>query len=206
MNKKLPALSVYFASIVSGFVIMGVELIAGRILAPYFGGGIYVWGSIITVFMLALSIGYLLGGKWSLSEPSLKKLSLLYAAGAILLLPLPFLGQPLMEALFVRIEDPRYGSLLTSFILFFPSTIVLGMIAPYAVRLLTVSTQETGMTAGKLYFVSTLGSALGTIMTSFYLVMVFTLPALFGGFIGILLVFAAVLYFMPAIDNQETTS
>lgn len=46
----------------SGFIIMSVELLGGRILAPYFGSSIYVWGSIISIFMVALSVGYLIGG------------------------------------------------------------------------------------------------------------------------------------------------
>ncbi|MGI9827797.1 hypothetical protein [Vibrio vulnificus] len=46
---------------ISGFSIMSIELLGGKVLAPYFGNSIYVWGSIITVFMVALSLGYLLG-------------------------------------------------------------------------------------------------------------------------------------------------
>ena len=63
---------------VSGFVIMSLELLGGRLLAPYFGSSIYVWGSVITVFMLALSVGYLTGGKLSLFNPSLKRFSLIF--------------------------------------------------------------------------------------------------------------------------------
>jgi hypothetical protein len=55
----------------SGFIIMSIELLGGRILAPYFGSSIYVWGSIITIFMLSLSIGYLTGGRLSISNPHL---------------------------------------------------------------------------------------------------------------------------------------
>ena len=201
-NKKLPSLTVYFASIVSGFVIMGVELLAGRMLSPYFGSSIYVWGSIITIFMLALSIGYLLGGRWSLNSPSIPKLSILYALGGMLLLPLPLFSEAIMEALFLRIEDPRYGSLVASFILFLPSTIVLGMIAPYAVRLLTISAEETGLTAGKLYFVSTLGSAFGTIITSFYLVLWFKLSEIFSYFILTLIIVSITLYFINRITES----
>ena len=72
-----------------------------------------------------------------------------------------------------HIEDPRYGSLLASLILFFVPTIVLGKISPYAVRLLVEHRDESGHVAGKLYFVSTIGSALGTLLTSFYLVLYF---------------------------------
>jgi len=184
---------VYAASVISGFVIMGIELLAGRMLSPYFGSSIYVWGSIITIFMLALSIGYLLGGRWSMHSPSLKRLALLFFVGALLLLPLFFGSESIMQWLFVRVEDPRYGSLLASMVMFLPATLVLGMVAPYAVRLLTLSSNSTGLTAGKLYFVSTFGSAAGTIATSFYLVLWFNISTIIVGFIIMLLLAAIVL-------------
>ena len=66
----------------SGFFVMAIELLSGRILAPTFGNSIYVWGAVITVFMLALATGYLAGGHWSTFSPSLRRLgALLIAAG-----------------------------------------------------------------------------------------------------------------------------
>ncbi len=156
-----------------GFSIMSIELLGGRILAPYFGSSIYVWGSLITVFMLALSIGYLLGGRFSLQNPSLKRFGALFIASALLTLPLLLAGNLLMDVVFEYVEDPRYGSLLASVVLFLLPTIALGMISPYAVRLLVDHRDESGHVAGKLYFVSTIGSALGTLLTSFYLVLYF---------------------------------
>ena len=158
---------------ISGFIIMAVELLGGRILAPYFGSSIFVWGSIITVFMLSLSLGYLIGGKLSLRNPSLKQHGLFFVLAAFLLIPLILFGNQIMEALFLIIEDPRYGSLIVSMLLFFLPTAVLGMIAPYSVRLLVMDSNRSGHVAGTLYFVSTLGSALGTLATSFYLVLWF---------------------------------
>ena len=78
-----------------------------------------------------------------------------------------------MDEVFAVVEDPRYGSLLVSALLFFLPTSILGMIAPYSVRLLVDDEQRSGQIAGILYFVSTLGSALGTLATSFYLVLYF---------------------------------
>lgn len=158
---------------VSGFIIMAIELLGGRILAPYFGSSIYVWGSIITVFMLSLSLGYLAGGRLSLHNPRLTRYGSFFLGAAVLLLPLILWSNVLMEALFLRIEDPRYGSLLVSMLLFFLPTAVMGMIAPYSVRLLVVDSERSGHVAGLLYFISTLGSALGTLATSFYLVLWF---------------------------------
>ena len=156
---------------IAGFSIMAIELLAGRILAPYFGGSVYVWGSIITIFMLALSIGYLLGGRWSLDEPNLKKFGCLFIIATFLMLPIAWMDQPVLNWLSGIIEDPRYGSLAASLVLFSLPTIFLGMISPYAIRLLIEAKEASGQTAGRLYFVSTFGSAVGTLMTSFYLVL-----------------------------------
>ena len=156
-----------------GFSIMSIELLGGRILAPYFGSSIYVCCSLITVFMLALSIGYLLGGQYSLRDPSLKRFGVLFLVSATAVLPLLLAGNELMDLVFQFVEDPRYGSLLASLSLFFVPTIALGMISPYAVRLLVEHRDQSGHIAGKLYFVSTIGSALGTLLTSFYLVLYF---------------------------------
>ena len=156
-----------------GFVIMSMELLGGRILAPYFGSGIYVWGSIISIFMLSLAIGYLLGGRLSVRAPSLQRFASIFIVGALLMYPLVLFADPVMNAIFLRVEDPRYGSLLASAFLFILPTVVLGMISPYSVRLLVECVEESGKVAGALYFTSTLGSALGTLMTSFYFVLWF---------------------------------
>ena len=157
----------------SGFIIMSIELLGGRILAPYFGSSIYVWGSIITVFMVALSVGYLLGGQLSLHKPNLARYGLFFITAAFTAIPTITFGENLMDWVFERVEDPRYGSLLAATILFFIPTAILGMIAPYSVRLLVTESHSSGKVAGGLYFVSTLGSALGTLITSFYLVLLF---------------------------------
>jgi len=172
-NSKLQTSLVMVLAFIAGFIIMSIELLGGRILAPYFGSSIYVWGSVITVFMLSLSVGYLTGGKLSLHNPNLVTYGTFFGGAAVLLIPLILWANPIMETLFLQIEDPRYGSLVVSMILFFIPTAILGMIAPYSVRLLVQSTHSSGHVAGKLYFISTLGSALGTLATSFYLVLWF---------------------------------
>ena len=156
-----------------GFVIMALELLGGRILAPYFGSSIYVWGSIISVFMLALAFGYLLGGRLSLRRPTLRRFGLVLLIAALLLYPLVMYADRLLRLVFTHVEDPRYGSLLAAMLLFALPTVVLGVISPYAVRLRVEHAAHSGDVAGRLYFVSTLGSALGTLATSFYFVLWF---------------------------------
>jgi len=157
---------------------MSLELLGGRLMAPYFGNSIYVWGSIITVFMASLSVGYLLGGRWSLANPSLVRFGSIFVGGAVLLYPLVYFSEPAMAWVFERIEDPRFGSLAASCLLFVLPTVMLGMISPYSVRLLVRNTEESGNIAGRLYFVSTFGSTLGTLGTSFYFVLWFEIDTI----------------------------
>ena len=177
---------IYFLAFSSGFSIMGIELLGGRILAPYFGSSVHIWGSIITVFMLSLSFGYLLGGKLSIRHPSLTKYGLIFLVASIMVVPIALFAEPIMAFIFSHIEDSRYGSLLASTALFFIPTIILGMISPYSVRLLVTNSERSGQVAGGLYFVSTLGSALGTIITSFYMVLAFDVNTIILGFAGVL--------------------
>lgn len=188
----------------SGFIIMAIELLGGRILAPYFGSSIYVWGSIITVFMVSLSLGYLLGGRLSLVNPSLTRYGTFFVLAAIALLPTVFLGQAIMDGVFLRIEDPRYGSLVASGLLFFLPTAVLGMIAPYSVRLLVTHRHHSGQVAGGLYFASTLGSALGTLATSFYLVLYFEVNNILLTMVSVLVIAGGIAITTQFLTGHQT--
>jgi hypothetical protein len=169
----------------SGYYVMAIELLSGRILAPNFGNSIYVWGGIITVFMVALSVGYLVGGQLSVFAPTQAKLAALLLAAAAATLPIVMVGEPVLDWIFNRVHDPRYASLLASSTLFFVPTAVSGMVSPYAVRLLATNLRATGRSAGLLFFVSTFGSAAGTILTSFYMVLWFEINQIFIGMIVI---------------------
>ncbi len=155
----------------SGFFVMAVELLSGRLLAPTFGGGVYVWGAIITVFMLALSLGYLAGGWFSMRGPHIRRLGMMLVVAAVTVVPALAFGERALDSISIAVPDPRFGSLFAAGTLFFLPTFFSGMISPYAVRLLIADTSSAGRHAGQLYFVSTFGSAAGTLLTSFYLVL-----------------------------------
>jgi hypothetical protein len=143
-------LFIYLIAGWSGFYVMLVELLGGRLIAPYFGSSIYVWGAVIFIFMVGLAIGYLAGGIASTRRPSIAKLAAIAACAALYLVP----------------------------------TIFCGMISPYAIRLLVRTRRQSGNDAGYLYFVSTLGSSAGTLMTAFYLVLWFEVNTILISAIG----------------------
>ena len=155
----------------SGFYVMLVELLSGRLIAPSFGSSIYVWGSVIFVFMLGLAIGYLLGGIYSQYNPSVRRLCAILATSALTTLPTVLFGTAILDFMFDAVRDPRFGSLATCIGLFLVPTIFAGMVSPYAIRIIVKNRESSGHDAGYLYFISTIGSSLGTLLTSFYLVL-----------------------------------
>lgn len=188
---------IFVMAFTMGFVIMSVELLGGKILAPYFGSSIHVWGSIITVFMLALSIGYALGGLYSRRAPDIRKFGTLFVIASILLWSIVFFTEPLGDFVFLRIEDERAGALVFCMLIFFLPTTIMGFASPYAVSLTTTSKETSGMSAGFLYFVSTIGSALGTLMTSFFFALYFetnTIIKFCSGFLFLLGIIAILQY------------
>jgi hypothetical protein len=176
---------VYLLAGWSGYFVMALELLGGRALGPYFGSGIYVWGAIITLFMLSLSIGYLIGGSLSMARPSLRKLSAILLLAVVAALPCVLVSDPILEFIFDHVPDPRYGALCASVALFFLPITISGAVSPYAVRLLVDGLRTSGQVAGKVFFVSTLGSTLGTLLTSFYLVLLFELDQILMGMMSI---------------------
>ena len=176
----------------SGFYVMLVELLSGRLIAPSFGNSIYVWGSVIFVFMLGLAIGYLLGGIYSQYNPSVRRLSAILALSALTTLPTVLFGTAILDFMFELIRDPRFGSLMTCMGLFLVPTIFAGMVSPYAIRIIVKNRESSGHDAGYLYFISTIGSSAGTLATSFYLVLYLEVNTILLVAIGISLMLATV--------------
>ena len=170
---KKSALWAYTIAGWSGFYVMLVELLSGRLIAPSFGSSIYVWGSVLFVFMLGLSIGYLLGGIYSNYQPSVARLCGILITSALTTVPILLFGTAVLDLVFNTISDPRFGSLVTCLGLFLVPTIFAGMVSPYAIRIIVKNKESSGHDAGYLYFISTLGSSLGTLVTAFYLVLLF---------------------------------
>ncbi len=156
----------------SGGVLLALEIVASRVLAPVFGNSIYVWGSLIGVFLTALSVGYWVGGGLADRYPSRGAFCALVFLAGLLTVPVPAVAPGLLSALVAADLDSRAGPLVAAFVLFFPASVVMGTISPYAVRLSTRSVATVGGTAGRLYALSTLGSIAGCFAAAFWLISV----------------------------------
>ena len=184
---------------------MGFELLGSRMLTPYFGSSIFVWGSLISVFMLGLAGGYFLGGIWADKHNTFNGLSLIILIPALFILVSIWFYQPLLDAIFILELGPRGGPLLACLALFTLPSLFLGMVSPYLVQLLVKNVHHVGRGAGTLYAISTCGSILGTLGTSFYLILwMGTRMCLL--FMGLGLVFISLLAFIMGRMHQRIRS
>jgi spermidine synthase len=158
----------YIITFIASFCILVIEIVAGRILAPFVGVSLYTWTSIIGVVLAGISIGAYLGGKLADRFPGRKTLGwLLLVAGVATLLISPVTnlvaGYRFPTTLMLRI-------LIVTTITFFVPSCILGMISPVVVKLAIRNLEKIGNVVGKIYAVSTLGSILGTFAAGFFLI------------------------------------
>ncbi len=191
---------------VSGAVLMGLEIVGSRVLAPYFGNSIFVWGSLISVVLAALSLGYYWGGWFSARSPSFARLLVLLLIPGLLIFPLPFLYP--MVNLWIANTDfgIRLNPLIASTIFFLLPGIFLGTISPYAVRLAATTLTTVGSTAGNLYAISTCGSIFGTLLTAFYLIPVMGVSNIIHALGIVLVLLSLFLWPMSRISQTKTSA
>ncbi|MFC4356766.1 spermidine synthase [Halobium salinum] len=164
------------AVFVSGVASMGLEILAGRLVAPQFGSSIYTWGSIIGVFLAALSLGYHQGGKRAATRASERRLSLILIATAAYVALLVLAGDLLLRSAAGIPLPSRFASLPAVTLLFGPPTYLLGFISPYAAEL--SASEEVGRASGHVYMVGTVGSIVGAFGTTFLLVPTLSVDAI----------------------------
>ena len=157
-----------------GMSSLGAEIAAARLLAPWFGASTIVWANTIATVLVALSIGYAIGGRLADRNPTLQGLSrwVLLAAGLLALVP--FISGPFLR-LSVQAFDQLsgglfVGSLVGVGVLIAVPVLLLGMVSPYAVRLKVDAVEDAGRTAGRLYAIGTIGSLTGTFLAALLLI------------------------------------
>ena len=172
---------------IAGALVMILELIGSRLLAPYLGTSIFVWTALIGIVLGALSLGYYLGGRFSAKNPSLAFLCLiLFLAGLAIFLVAIFKDFILFYSTYFGVKS---GAVFATIILFALPGVLLGMISPYAVRLKIKDLESSGGIAGNLYALSTIGSIVGTFLAGFYLIPTFgSNQIIFGLAIALILI------------------
>jgi spermidine synthase len=159
---------------VVGAASLGAEIAAARLLAPYFGASTIVWANTIGVVLVALSIGYWLGGRYADRHPHMRGLCLLVLAAAVLIAAVPFAARPFLSFSVDAFDTVSVGgfagSLFGVLVLVAVPVTLLGAAAPWAVRLAVGDPSRSGEVVGRLYAISTAGSLFGTMIAALLLI------------------------------------
>lgn len=194
-----------FVVFITGACILILEITATRVLSPYFGNTIYTVSSVITTILLALSVGYYIGGKLADKHPSFSFFyGIIFLSGIttyMLFLSNIFI-LPLIAYLFPFILGP----LISSILLFLLPNFLLAMLSPFVITLEKKRLAQNGIgeISGNVFFWSTLGSIFGSLSSGFFLIPFFGLDAIIGG-VGIVLIFLGLVGFLTTKKKGKAT-
>jgi spermidine synthase len=153
---------------------LATEIAAARLLAPYYGSSTVVWANVIGLVLASLSLGYWLGGRIADRRPEARVLGGIVVAAGVLIAIVPFAARPLLDLSVEGLDELSAGGAVGSFFavlaLFVPPVTLLGMVAPFAIRLAIADVAAAGAVAGRLYALSTIGSLLGTFLSALVLI------------------------------------
>jgi len=158
----------FLTAAITGAIVLIVEILGAKMLAPYLGTSHFVWTAQIGVTLLSLATGYYFGGWLVERSQNLSNLYSCILGAALYLSGTIFLTEKIAySCLQFRLA---FGTILASLFLFFVPLTLLAAVGPFLIRALTQSVQGVGGLAGRLSAVSTLGSVSGTILIGYVLI------------------------------------
>lgn len=169
-DRKFGHAILYINAFVLGFALMGFEMLGSRYLYPYYGGSIETWAALISTVLAALMIGYFVGGIVVDKFPSYSLLGILILFASTYLACIPKSANFILGWMIDTFGDGASSVLLCSIVLLLIPLSVLGAYTPFAIRLALVEHLKTGRISGMIYGISTMGSILGTLTTTFFLI------------------------------------
>jgi len=200
---KLRTVAIILVACSCGWFVMELEILGVRMLAPYFGSAVYVvMGSVIGVFLLSLSSGYMLGGWLSRKANSKRALGINLMVAGAWLCAIPFFIEPLCDGIFNVGLDEKWGSFLASLVLFGTPTLLLGTVSPIAVCWLTTRASDSGLNAGLVLAFSTMASFAGCVVTAFYLVLLSMLHTICASGLA-LVVLGGTIMLQSAVESRR---
>ena len=167
--------ALYLTSIICGFALMAMEILAARLVQPVFGSSTDVWAAIISTFILSLSVGYVIGGRVADRARTNLALGWVILGAGVFYALMPTYGLRLSNALPEVVQTARWGALVSCLALFLPPSLLLGCISPMLVKLVFVDAAQVGRTTGTLYAIGSFGNVLGILVANYVLLPLFPL-------------------------------
>ncbi len=171
MSQSFKRSTLPVAVFITGACVLIVEVAAIRVLSPFYGNTIFTVSSVLSVILAALSVGYYAGGRVSDRHPSLRWFFGIVLLSGLVLLLFHSIGIVILPTLGYALSI-SVGPLISSLFLFFLPAFLLGTLSPYAVKLQSVNFPGDGVgsVAGNIFFWSTLGSIVGSLLAGFVLI------------------------------------
>jgi spermidine synthase len=164
--RKFPHL--FLVLLIEGGALMSVELMGAKLVAPFYGGSLYVWTAVLAITVLGLTLGYYAGGRLAKKRPSETKLFAILGISALLVLALPMTASISMAV--TKGMDLLAGISVTCVLLLLPPMLCFGIVGPMVVTLMSSQLETVGRTAGTVYFTSTLGGIAATFFLGLYFI------------------------------------
>lgn len=174
----------------TGAAIMIIELLGTRIIGPFYGVSLYVWSSLISVTLIALAIGYFIGGMLA-DKQSRFRLPHIIVFAALFTAIIPLISDAVLS-----VTDSlgiRAGAFCSAVILFTVPLTLLAMVGPFVITKATRQLDTVGSVSGSVYAISTCGSVIGTLLLGFYLLPIAGSRSIIA-VLSILLVILAILW------------
>lgn len=177
-------------------IYMILELIASRILSPYFGNSNMVWTSVIGIILLSTSLGNYLGGIIADKKNSNSNVKIILGISGLLIMVIPFMQEGFLNIITSIINDIKIGAIISTIVLFFIPSMFIGMLSPIVIKLKMQDLEKVGKVSGKISALATLGSITGTFLGGFYLIPKF-------GCNEILFVLAIIMFLLIFLVDKE---
>lgn len=197
---------IYVCAILLGAALMAFEILVSRMLTPYFGGDIYNWSAVISVVLLAMMLGYFIGGRLVDWRPTLRWASLFALTASICFATVDLYAEPLFLFLLQNIEDEHVGVLIGAFVVQIIPITALGAYSPIAVRVALRDIEHAGRVSGTIYAVSTVGNVIGTMGAVWLLIPYVGVSTAITGLALVCLGCAVALWFADGAQREDEAS
>jgi spermidine synthase len=169
--KYIKTFSLPLVVFLTGACVLVIEIVATRILSPYYGNTIFTVSSVIGIVLAALSVGYYFGGKLADKYPTEKIFYSIILTSGLSIVILYFLILFLLPVIGYRLSITT-GPLISAILLFFSPSLLLGTLSPFAIKLQEryFPKKGIGSITGEIFFWSTLGSIFGSLFSGFVLI------------------------------------
>jgi predicted membrane-bound spermidine synthase len=194
----------YYAALVSGFVTMALEMLIGRTLIPYFGGTIYTWGALISVFLAGMSLGYAGAGRVADRHPKPMIIAALFLLTGLYMAVPSLLGDWILNRILDHIDDMRLAALAGALALALVPAGLMAGVSPFCMRLLLDDAYNVGKISGRISAVVTIGSIAGALSTSFLLIPTLGVQSIYIG-LGVLVGVSAILTLAVSLTSRAPT-